>query len=405
MEEKLSVAPMMDWTNPHFRHLLRLVSTKTVLYTEMAVDNTVIYNTDGFLEERIGLVDPDGPAVIQLGGSDPDSLARASEILNDYGILSNHYQELNLNCGCPSNKVTQRGCFGAKLMLQPGLVRQIVHSMKRKVSCPVTVKCRLGVTNHRDTYAELVEFISEAHLGGANKFIIHCRDCVLEGLSTKQNREIPPLRYEELGRLRQDFPDLTFVLNGGVQSLDAALQHINPDSSLENDNGNSECLNTPHGVMMGRAVMHDPLLLATADTRVFGCRRDQGLSRRELLVRYGEYCDRMEGQMADIIEKKERVFHRSTTAIWNAYRRNLLGGVANIFTGIRGNKEYVKHVHPTDSDIARYFTDDYKLGEHIGGSKQMLSQYLDECTRFFSDESLDKPTAIHSDETLPSDRG
>ena len=92
MEEKLSVAPMMDWTNPHFRHLLRLVSTKTVLYTEMAVDNTVIYNTDGFLEERIGLVDPDGPAVIQLGGSDPDSLARASEILNDYGILSNHYQ-------------------------------------------------------------------------------------------------------------------------------------------------------------------------------------------------------------------------------------------------------------------------------------------------------------------------
>ena len=291
-------------------------------------------------------------------------------------------------------------------MLQPSLVREIVHSMKRRVSCPVTVKCRLGVTNHRDTYAELVEFITEAHLGGADKFIIHCRDCVLEGLSTKQNREIPPLRYGEIQRLRREFPDLTFILNGGVQTLDSALEHLKLNSSQEQDQNNASDSShlgekedeiwAPHGVMIGRAVMHDPLLLATADTRIFGCRKNPEITRRQILEDYGKYCDKMQDNMEDIINKDDREFHRSTSGVWNAYTRTLLGGVANIFSGVRGNKDYVKHVHPTDKDIKKYFNSGEDTGELINGKgnnggRIVVSKYLEESTKFFSESALDQP--------------
>jgi tRNA-dihydrouridine synthase A len=382
MKELLSVAPMMDWTTPHFRKLLRIVSKETVLYTEMVVDDSVIHNTEA-LEDRIGLpeIESGGPAVIQLGGSNPESIAKASEILNDYGILSNHYQELNLNCGCPSTKV-QKNCFGAKLMLDPPLVREIVYNMQRRVSCPVTVKCRLGVTGHRDTYENLVEFITEAHSGGAKKFIIHCRDCVLEGFTTKQNREIPPLRYNEIKRLRETFPDLEFVLNGGVKSLEEVKHHLYQDDESA----------APHGVMIGRAIMNNPLLLCNADTDIFGCKSNPGLSRREIIEEYGKYCDLMQDRMDSGTLKDSQNFHKSIESVRNSFRRTLLCAAGDVFHGISNSKDWKKLTHPTDEILNKSFKDSSNHNSDIVGSYNSsisISDFFQDAFSCFTDKALD----------------
>ena len=372
MGELLSVAPMMDWTTPQFRTILRFMTKKTYLYSEMLVDDTILHNSEN-LHRHLGLLDQ-GPNVIQIGGSNPETLGQASEILQQYGIGNGYYQELNLNCGCPSNKVSSR-CFGAKLMLQPSLVREIVSTMSRRVSCPVTVKCRLGVANHRDTYEELREFISEAHAGGANKFIIHARNCVLEGLTTKQNRDIPPLRYEEVQRLRHDFPDLTFILNGGIQSVDAAMEHIKGkyyEENNEDENDISSSTLRPHGAMMGRAVWNNPLVLADVDTRVFGCRSDPCVTRRQIVENYGDYCDSMQAKMTSDILESSRDHYSSATTIQASHRASLIACLCNIFSGIRNNKEFSRRMHHSIKS---------------GGS---ISEYIKESMSIFPDEVLDE---------------
>jgi tRNA-dihydrouridine synthase A len=200
---------------------------------------------------------------MQLGGYEPEKLGLATELCDRYG---QGYGEINLNCGCPSQRVSQRS-FGAKLMLEPDLVREIVAAMGRRTSKPITVKCRIGADN-RDSYEELQEFIMAAHSGGVNKFIIHSRKCILKGLTTKQNREIPPLKYEVVHRLCRDFPELTFVLNGGITTFAQAQTHLDPSGyhhaysvdGIDGTEGNRmvEVLPPVHGCMIGRQAWSHP---------------------------------------------------------------------------------------------------------------------------------------------------
>jgi len=294
MDERLSIAPMMEQTDPHYRALLRSITKKTVLYTEMVVDDTILHTNEAQWDFFIGPNRGPGnadygiyPSVVQLGGSNPETMGKAAAIVEQYG---HGYNEINLNCGCPSQRVAKK-CFGAKLMLKPELVREIVATMQRQVSVPVTVKCRLGA-DEKDSYDELLHFIKCARDGGARKFIIHSRKCFLNGLTTKQNRDVPPLRYEWTHRLARDFPELKFVINGGIQTLEQAKVHLDrpyyyrssgtfsgfnelnpPSMNTTSTEGLAEdiqqeiieCLPAMHGVMIGRSAWSNPLLFATAD--------------------------------------------------------------------------------------------------------------------------------------------
>ncbi|MDM7945481.1 MAG: tRNA dihydrouridine(20/20a) synthase DusA [Oceanibaculum nanhaiense] len=240
----LSVAPMMDWTDRHDRFFLRQVSRHALLYTEMVTTGAVLHG------DRQRLLRFDGaehPVACQLGGSEADDLARAAEIVAGFG-----YDEVNLNCGCPSDRV-QKGRFGACLMAEPETVAAGVKAMIAATSLPVTVKSRIGVDEMED-YADLKRFIETVAEAGCRSFIVHARKAWLKGLSPKENREIPPLRYELVYRLKQELPELTIVLNGGVTTLDQAAAHL-----AEVD-----------GVMIGRAAYQEPYMLAEADRRFFG---------------------------------------------------------------------------------------------------------------------------------------
>jgi tRNA-dihydrouridine synthase A len=319
LDEKLSIAPMMEWTDPHFRMLMRGITRKTVLYTEMVVDETILYapSLDFFLGRYID----ENPSVIQLGGHDPEMLGKAAEVCNSYG---GDYGEINLNCGCPSQRVAKR-CFGAKLMLEPEHVREIVHTMQRRSLKPITVKCRIGADD-KDSYEDLLHFIRCANEGGVKKFIIHSRKCLLSGLTTKQNRDIPPLKYEVVHRLVRDFPDLTFILNGGIQSFHQAKSHLDMEgqSLWGNDH---EPLPPVHGVMIGRMAYHNPVAFATADSTFFGV-RDPGLTRRQILERYIDYCEwcQVEGPSRILKGHKQMV----TTSVLVNSMRNVICGIKHV---------------------------------------------------------------------------
>ena len=247
---RLSVAPMLDWTDRHFRYLLRLITQRTRLYTEMVVDQSIL------LGNRPRLLDfnpEEHPVALQLGGSLPEKLAEAARIGEAWG-----YDEINLNLGCPSERV-QGGGFGACLMLEPDLVAEGLTAMRQAVRIPVTVKHRLGVDDLEE-YRYLARFIEKLAGVGVEVFIVHARKAYLKGLSPAENRTLPPLRYEWVYRLKQDFPHLTLVLNGGVRSLDEAQAH----------------LARVDGVMLGRAVYEDPFVLEEADRRLFGLNRRVG---------------------------------------------------------------------------------------------------------------------------------
>ena len=212
----LSVAPMMEWTTRHYRFLARLLSRRTLLYTEMVVDNTLLFSElrDGFLRFHPA----EHPIACQLGGSNPETLAAAARMVEAAG-----YDEINLNCGCPSAKVAGRGTFGARLMFTPELVRDCVAAMRAAVAIPVTVKCRLGA-DHMDSYDAFAHFVRVVASGGCEHFIVHARKCVLKGLTPKDNRTIPPLRYEWVQRLAVELPGVRVSLNGGVGDLATAGQ-------------------------------------------------------------------------------------------------------------------------------------------------------------------------------------
>ncbi|MGQ4660343.1 tRNA dihydrouridine(20/20a) synthase DusA [Lysobacter sp. F6437] len=241
---RLSVAPMMDWTDSHCRVFHRLLAPHARLYTEMVHANAVIHGD----RTRLLAMDPvEHPVALQLGGSEPDLLARAARIGADTG-----FDEINLNCGCPSDRV-QAGRFGACLMREPALVAASVAAMVAACNVPVTVKCRLGVDDDHD-YDRFRAFIDEVADAGCRMFVVHARNAWLQGLSPKENREVPPLRYDWAYRLKRERPDLQVVVNGGINDALEATAH----------------LDHVDGAMLGRAAYHDPYLLHRLDVEWFG---------------------------------------------------------------------------------------------------------------------------------------
>ena len=231
----ISVAPMMDWTDRHCRYFLRQFSPRVLLYTEMIVANAVLRGD----RERLLACDPaEHPVALQLGGSDPGELARAAAIGASFG-----YDEINLNVGCPSDRV-QSATFGACLMGRPRLVGDCVRAMRDAVGVPVTVKCRIGVDEH-DDYGFLQSFVTEIAAAGCTTVIVHARKAMLKGLSPKENREVPPLVYERVWRVKRDFPALTVIVNGGLRTVPQV----------------AEQLARVDGVMLGREAYHNPYLL------------------------------------------------------------------------------------------------------------------------------------------------
>jgi tRNA-dihydrouridine synthase A len=259
---RLSVAPMMAWTDRHCRVFHRLITRRTRLYTEMITTGALIHGDVpkhlDFDKEREGTV------ALQLGGSDPQDLAKATAIGVRWG-----YDEINLNCGCPSDRV-QRGTFGACLMATPKLVADGVKAMLDAArGVPVTVKHRLGIDRH-ESYDFARDFVGTVAEAGCRVFIVHARNAWLDGLSPKDNRDVPPLRYDDARRLKRDFPDLTIVINGGIAGDDAIADHLHAAIDGVMIDGVTTGSVTIDGVMVGRAAYHDPWAMRTWDERFFG---------------------------------------------------------------------------------------------------------------------------------------
>ena len=244
MTHRFCIAPMMDYTDRHFRYLLRLLAPHARLYTEMITARALLH---GDAPRLLRFNSEEHPVALQLGGSEPDELAVAARLGEAAG-----YDEINLNVGCPSDRV-QAGCFGAALMLEPRRVADCVAAMQAAVAVPVTVKTRLGV-DHHDSYEFARDFIANVAAAGCSTFIVHARKAWLSGLSPKQNREVPPLDYARVHRLKSDFPMLRLVLNGGLTTVSASVEQ----------------LDHVDGVMLGRAAYQDSWLLADLDGRLFG---------------------------------------------------------------------------------------------------------------------------------------
>ncbi len=290
---RLSVAPMLDFTDRHERYLLRLLSKNVLLYTEMVVANALKHSGPRFLQH-----DPvENPVALQLGGSDPETLSLCAEMAEDSG-----FDEVNLNCGCPSERV-QSGDFGAVLMKRKNLVAECILAMKKKVRIPVTVKTRIGVDEFCGQEF-LEDFVRTLKNAGADAFIIHARTARLRGYTPKENREKPKIQYEAVYELKRDFPQCSVSVNGDVKTLADAAAH----------------LQKVDGVMMGRAVYANPWILATADSEIFGVPDSSPKSRKELLERYVPYVERAsrEGVPLSILTK------------------HLLG----LFTGMPGGKAF-----------------------------------------------------------------
>lgn len=240
---KISVAPMMDWTDRHCRYLLRLISSKVLLYTEMVTSKAIIHGDRDYL---LGFDQSEHPVALQLGGSDPEELKTCAKVGEDFG-----YDEINLNVGCPSDRV-QAGAFGLCLMKSPDLVAESIAAMKQVVTLPVTVKTRIGV-DEQDDYESLYAFIKKLVAAGVDQVTIHARKGWLKGLSPKENRTIPELKYDVVYQLKKDFPFLPISINGGIEMLAAIKKH----------------LQYVDGVMLGRAAYHDSYILAAVDQEFY----------------------------------------------------------------------------------------------------------------------------------------
>jgi tRNA-dihydrouridine synthase A len=239
-----AVAPMMDWTDRHCRFFHRQISHHAQVYTEMVTANAVIF---GDREKLLGFDTDEQPIILQLGGSDPVRLAEASKIGAGYG-----YAEINLNVGCPSDRV-QEGRFGACLMAEPQVVADCVAAMKQAVDIPITVKCRIGIDD-QDEEQGLQTFVEAVSKAGCETFVVHARKAWLKGLSPKENREIPPLNYDRVHRLKKSFPQLNIILNGGLETMAQGLAHL---QNLD-------------GMMLGRSAYHMPWVLAEVDEKIYG---------------------------------------------------------------------------------------------------------------------------------------
>lgn len=297
LDRRFSVAPMLDWTDRHARFFLRLISRNALLYTEMITTGALIHGE----RDRFLRFDPaEHPVAIQLGGSNPQDLAFCAKLAEETG-----YDEINLNVGCPSNRV-QSGMFGACLMAQPKLVAECVAEMMSAVDIPVTVKCRIGIDD-LDSYDHLLHFVSTVAESGCDTFIVHARKAWLTGLSPKENRDIPPLQYDTVYRLKRDFPNLTIVINGGIETIQQCQQH----------------LEEVDGVMVGRAAYHNPYMLNDIDEKIFADHHPT-FNRHEIINALLPY---VEQQLAEGVYLSQ-------------ISRHLLG----LFQGMPGARKFRRHI-------------------------------------------------------------
>jgi len=282
---RMSVAPMMDWTDRHCRYFHRLLTRHTLLYTEMVTTGALIH---GDRPRHLDFNDEEHPVALQLGGSEPADLATCAKLAVDWG-----YDEVNLNCGCPSERV-QRGAFGACLMNEAPLVADCVKAMRDAVDIPVTVKHRIGIDKTED-YGFVRDFVGTVADAGCEVFLVHARNAWLKGLSPKENREVPPLRYEYAHRLKREFPHLTIVINGGVgtnEQIAEHLQHVD-------------------GVMLGREAYHNPWLMADWDERFFG-QAPSGATRESIEDAMVEYMERFAASGAPFTHVSRHIL-----GLWN----------------------------------------------------------------------------------------
>ena len=254
---------MLDWTDRHCRYFYRLMSEKTVLYTEMVTTGAILHGRGDYLAFN----QEEHPLVLQLGGSDVNAMTECAKIAEQRG-----YDEVNINVGCPSDRV-QNGRFGACLMAEPELVAQCVSDMQAAVDIPITVKSRIGIDD-QDSYEFLYTFIEQVSQAGCQHFIIHARKAWLSGLSPKQNREIPPLDYQRVYQIKQDFPERDISINGGIKSLAEANEHL---AHID-------------GVMIGREIYNSPYLLADADQKIYG-ENKAVISRQQVIEHMANYVD------------------------------------------------------------------------------------------------------------------
>ncbi len=296
-EKTLAVAPMMDWTDRHCRFFLRLISKRAWLYTEMVTTGAILF---GDKERFLRFDEAEHPIVLQLGGSDPDALAKAAVEGEKFG-----YDEININVGCPSDRV-QNGRFGACLMAEPDLVAESIRAIRDRIDLPVTVKTRIGIDD-RDDYGFLREFIGKIADAGSEHVIIHARRAILSGLSPKENREIPPLDYPRVHRLKQDFPDLTVILNGGLKTPSQILAEIDHVD----------------GVMIGREAYQNPYALLGMEQALFRM-GSEAPSRHEIVRRFLDYVE---------TERAAGVPLKSIT-------RHILG----LFNGLPGARAWRRHL-------------------------------------------------------------
>ncbi len=313
---RISVAPMMDWTDRHFRFFMRLVSKHALLYTEMVTTGAILRGKDN--HRYLDFSKEEHPIALQLGGDSPIALAECAKIGEDYG-----YDEINLNVGCPSDRV-QSGSFGACLMKEPELVAEMVAACKSKVKVPVTVKHRIGV-NGKDSYEDLFHFVSKIKEAGVDHIIVHARIAILEGLSPKENRTIPPLRYADVYKLKNDFPGLPMTINGGIKTHSEISEHL---TKID-------------GVMIGRAAYDNPFLFHDVDGLYFDS-KEKSPSREEVIEELIPY-------VRSVLKKEGKIHY---------ILRHILG----LFYGEKGAREYRK-----------FLTDRMHL---TGANESILEDYL-----------------------------
>lgn len=296
----LSVAPMLDWTDRHYRYFMRQITRHTLLYTEMITTGAILY---GDKHRHLDFSPEEKPVAIQLGGSDPAALAECAAIAESWG-----YSEINLNVGCPSDRV-QNGHFGACLMATPETVARAVDAMKRAVNIPVTVKHRIGIDG-LERYEDLRRFVDVVAAAGTDRFIVHARIAILQGLSPKENRTVPPLQYDLVYRLKEEFPHLIIEINGGITTFEAAQSH----------------LRYVDGVMIGRAAYENPYLFATADNIFFNSNRIPP-TRRQIIETMVPYIQQMRAR--------------------DIYPAHILKHMLNLFKGKPGAKHWRRFLSET----------------------------------------------------------
>jgi tRNA-dihydrouridine synthase A len=293
----LSAAPMMDRTDRHFRYFLRGITRRTLLYTEMVTTGAVLH---GDRERVLGFSEEEKPVAVQFGGDDPREMAACARIAEDMG-----YDEVNINVGCPSERV-QKGRFGARLMAEPEVVAACVAAMRAAVAIPVTVKHRIGI-DHIDRYEDMARFVEIVAASGCDRFSVHARKAWLQGLSPKENRTVPPLRHEEVYRLKEEFPYLQIETNGGILDSPAIREHLRHVDA----------------VMLGRAAYDNPYLFATVDQAVFH-QTTPTPTRRQIVERMVPYAE---------AQGRRGVALKHIT-------RHLLG----LFAGCRGTRAFKRHL-------------------------------------------------------------